>query len=64
MLRAALRGRTDRWAIGITAAGSISSIVLNVAGVRGTQATAAAVPLLDYVVAAVPRPPRSWPSAC
>lgn len=53
MLRAGLRGRTDMWAIGITAAGSVGSIVLNVAGVAGTR-DASAVPVLDYVVAAVP----------
>ncbi|MBA3554745.1 MAG: DUF2637 domain-containing protein [Gemmatimonadales bacterium] len=53
MLRAGLRGRTDWWAVAITAAGSVGSIVLNVAGVTGTR-DAAAVPLLDYVVAAVP----------
>lgn len=54
MLRAGLRGRTDWWAIAITAAGSAGSIVLNVAGVAGTRAGEAPVPLLDYVVAAVP----------
>lgn len=48
MLRAALRGATDRWAVGITATGSLGSIALNVAGV-GSGATA-----LQYVVAAVP----------
>ncbi|MFD9729250.1 DUF2637 domain-containing protein [Streptomyces sp. NPDC059072] len=53
MLRAGLRGTTDGWAIGLTAAGSIGSIVLNVAGVTGAR-DAATVPLLDYVVAAVP----------
>ncbi|MFC8278158.1 DUF2637 domain-containing protein [Streptomyces sp. NPDC057271] len=53
MLRAGIRGRTDWWAIGITAAGSVGSIVLNVAGVTGER-DAASVPLLDYVVAAVP----------
>jgi hypothetical protein len=53
MLRAGLRGRTDWWAIGITAAGSVGSIVLNVAGVTGSR-DPGAVPLLDYVVAAVP----------
>lgn len=53
MLRAGLRGRTDRWAVGITAAGSVGSIALNVAGVAGTRPPGA-VPLLDYVVAAVP----------
>jgi hypothetical protein len=53
MLRAGLQGRTDWWAIGSTAAGSIGSIVLNVAGVAGTR-DPATVPLLDYVTAAVP----------
>ncbi|MFI9027231.1 DUF2637 domain-containing protein [Streptomyces sp. NPDC053560] len=48
MFRAALRHVTDWWAIGLTVAGSLGSIGLNVAGV-GTNA-----PLLDYVVAAVP----------
>ncbi|WP_411107770.1 DUF2637 domain-containing protein [Streptomyces sp. cmx-4-9] len=53
MLRAGLRRTTDGWAIGLTAAGSVGSIVLNVAGVTGSR-DAATVPLLDYVVAAVP----------
>ncbi|UQA94552.1 DUF2637 domain-containing protein [Streptomyces halobius] len=53
MLRAGLRRVTDGWAIGLTATGSIGSIVLNVAGVSG-RGTASTVPLLDYVVAAVP----------
>lgn len=53
MLRAGLQGRTDRWAIGITAAGSLGSIALNVAGVPGAR-DPGAVPLLDYVVAAIP----------
>ena len=48
MLRAALAGRVDWWAIGLTVAGSGGSIALNVAGV-GSHAE-----LLDYVVAAVP----------
>ncbi|MBA0054328.1 DUF2637 domain-containing protein [Streptomyces sp. AJS327] len=48
MFRAALRQQTDPWAIGLTVAGSLGSIALNVAGV-GTQAAT-----LDYVVAAVP----------
>ncbi|MDT0568884.1 DUF2637 domain-containing protein [Streptomyces sp. DSM 3412] len=48
MLRAALAGAVDKWAIGLTVVGSGSSIALNVAGV-GTDAQ-----LLDYVVAAVP----------
>ncbi|OLZ64703.1 hypothetical protein AV521_34330 [Streptomyces sp. IMTB 2501] len=53
MLRAGLRQVTDKWAIGVTAAGSVGSIALNVAGVNGTG-NAGTVPLLDYVVAAVP----------
>lgn len=53
MLRAALRRTTDPWAIAVTAAGSVSSIALNVAGVSGTGHTGA-IPFLDYVVAAVP----------
>ncbi|MFI1470620.1 DUF2637 domain-containing protein [Streptomyces wuyuanensis] len=53
MLRAALAKRVDWWAIGLTAAGSVGSIVLNVAGVTGAR-DPGAVPLLDYVVAAVP----------
>ncbi|WP_406360808.1 DUF2637 domain-containing protein [Streptomyces sp. NBC_00715] len=53
MLRAGLRQATDRWAIALTATGSVGSIALNVAGVNGTGGTGA-VPLLDYVVAAVP----------
>lgn len=48
MLRAALAGRVDVWAIGLTVVGSGSSIALNVAGV-GSHAEP-----LDYVVAAVP----------
>lgn len=52
MLRAGLRRVTDGWAIGLTVAGSVGSIALNVAGVGGT--TNGPVPLLDYVVAAVP----------
>lgn len=48
MLRAALAGKVDPWAIGLTVVGSGSSIALNVAGVGQ-----AAEPL-DYVVAAVP----------
>ncbi|MGY5069374.1 DUF2637 domain-containing protein [Streptomyces griseus] len=48
MLRAALAGKVDPWAIGLTVAGSGGSIALNVAGV-GTGAGT-----LDYVVAAVP----------
>ncbi|GAB2925186.1 DUF2637 domain-containing protein [Streptomyces heilongjiangensis] len=53
MLRAGLRRVTDGWAIALTATGSVGSIALNVAGVSGTG-NASAVPLLDYVVAAVP----------
>ncbi|MEV8397187.1 DUF2637 domain-containing protein [Streptomyces niveus] len=53
MLRAGLRRVTDGWAIALTATGSAGSIALNVAGVSGTAGTGT-VPLLDYVVAAVP----------
>lgn len=53
MLRAGLRRVTDRWAIALTGVGSVGSIALNVAGVSGTG-DAGAVPMLDYVVAAVP----------
>ncbi|MFJ2905520.1 DUF2637 domain-containing protein [Streptomyces sp. NPDC091279] len=53
MLRAGLRQATDGWAIALTATGSVGSIALNVAGVSGTG-NADTVPLLDYVVAAVP----------
>ncbi|WP_413753139.1 DUF2637 domain-containing protein [Streptomyces sp. R-74717] len=53
MLRAGLRRVTDWWAIALTATGSVGSIALNVAGVSGTG-NASIVPLLDYVVAAVP----------
>ncbi|MFD4765487.1 DUF2637 domain-containing protein [Streptomyces niveus] len=53
MLRAGLRRVTDGWAIAVTATGSVGSIALNVAGVSGTDNTGS-VPLLDYVVAAVP----------
>lgn len=48
MLRAAIAGRVDWWAIALTVVGSVSSIALNVAGV-GTAAQP-----LDHVVAAVP----------
>lgn len=48
MLRAALAGRVDRWAIFLTVAGSGGSIALNVAGV-GPDASG-----MSYVVAAVP----------
>ncbi|MEV4936325.1 DUF2637 domain-containing protein [Streptomyces zaomyceticus] len=53
MLRAALKRQVDGWAIALTAVGSLGSIVLNVAGVTGTR-DPGTVPLLDYVVAAVP----------
>ncbi|MEU9258560.1 DUF2637 domain-containing protein [Streptomyces sp. NPDC048212] len=53
MLRAALAKRVDWWAIGLTSVGSLGSIVLNVAGVTGSR-DPSMVPLLDYVVAAVP----------
>ncbi|WP_328339836.1 DUF2637 domain-containing protein [Streptomyces violaceus] len=53
ILRAGLRRVTDSWAIALTATGSVGSIALNVAGVNGTG-NAGTVPLLDYVVAAVP----------
>lgn len=53
MLRAGLRRVTDGWAIALTATGSAGSIALNVTGVSGTG-NADTVPLLDYVVAAVP----------
>lgn len=52
MLRAGVRRSTDWWAIGLTVTGSAGSIALNVAGVAGT--TTGPVPVLDYVVAAVP----------
>ncbi|WP_261993537.1 DUF2637 domain-containing protein [Streptomyces sp. 3211.6] len=52
MLRASLRRETDGWAIALTAAGSLGSIALNVAGVSSTNGVPA--PALDYVVAAVP----------
>jgi hypothetical protein len=48
MFRAALRGGWDWWAFSLTAAGSLGSIALNVAGV-GTDDLS-----LDHVVAAVP----------
>lgn len=48
MFRAALRGAWDWWAFALTAAGSLGSIALNVAGV-GTDTLS-----LDHVVAAVP----------
>ncbi|MFD4316391.1 DUF2637 domain-containing protein [Streptomyces sp. NPDC058548] len=52
MLRAGLRRVTDWWAIGLTVTGSVGSIALNVAGVRG--GSDGAIPVLDYIVAAVP----------
>ncbi|MFF5765071.1 DUF2637 domain-containing protein [Streptomyces tanashiensis] len=52
MLRASLRRETDGWAISLTAAGSLGSIALNVAGVSRSDGVPA--PALDYVVAAVP----------
>ncbi|MGW8777664.1 DUF2637 domain-containing protein [Streptomyces sp. NPDC055796] len=52
MLRASLRRETDGWATALTAAGSLGSIALNVAGVSRTDGAPA--PALDYVVAAVP----------
>jgi hypothetical protein len=52
-LRAALAHQVDPWAIALTVIGSGGSIVLNVAGVTGHR-DPSAVPLLDYVVAAVP----------
>ncbi|MCX4572317.1 DUF2637 domain-containing protein [Streptomyces sp. NBC_01571] len=48
MLVAALAKRRDPWAIGLTVAGSVGSIGLNVFGV-GAHA-----PLIQYIVAAVP----------
>jgi hypothetical protein len=53
MLRAGLRRVPDKGAITLTATGSVGSIALNVAGVNGSG-NASNVPLLDYVVAAVP----------
>ncbi|MES9592016.1 DUF2637 domain-containing protein [Streptomyces sp. NPDC094045] len=53
MLRAGLRRVTDGWSIALTAIGSVGSIALNVAGASGTG-HAGRVPVLDYVVAAVP----------
>ncbi|MET9051765.1 DUF2637 domain-containing protein [Streptomyces bacillaris] len=49
ILRASLLRRVDPWAIVLTAAGSIGSIVLNIASVGGDKTV-----FLDYVVAAVP----------
>jgi hypothetical protein len=48
ILRAALAGKVDPWAVALAATGSVGSIALNVAGV-GMGA-----PVLTYVVAAVP----------
>ncbi|MEU8528503.1 DUF2637 domain-containing protein [Streptomyces sp. NPDC048629] len=53
MLRAAMVKKVDPWAIGLTAVGSLGSIILNVAGVTGSR-DPSTVPILDYVVAAVP----------
>ncbi|MEV5938711.1 DUF2637 domain-containing protein [Streptomyces sp. NPDC051994] len=53
MLRAGLRHVTDKWAIAVTIIGSVGSIALNVAGVIGTRSVGT-VPVLDFVVAAVP----------
>ncbi|AZK98672.1 DUF2637 domain-containing protein [Streptomyces sp. SID5473] len=53
MLRAGLRKEVDWWAIALTAAGSVGSIALNIAGVSSTG-NGGSVPVLDYVVAAVP----------
>ncbi|WP_435897470.1 DUF2637 domain-containing protein, partial [Streptomyces tsukubensis] len=53
MLRAGLRKEVDWWAIALTAAGSVGSIALNIAGVSSTG-QGGSVPVLDYVVAAVP----------
>lgn len=53
MLRSSLRRVTDKCAIVVTAAGSVGSIALNMAGVSGTG-NAGTIPKLDYVVAAVP----------
>ncbi|MFG2115583.1 DUF2637 domain-containing protein [Streptomyces sp. NPDC048718] len=52
MFRASLRRVTDWSAIGVTVTGSLGSVVLNVFGVGGSAPES--VPLLDYVVAAVP----------
>ncbi|MGW3154024.1 DUF2637 domain-containing protein [Streptomyces sp. NPDC001089] len=49
ILRASLLRRVDPWAIVLTSAGSIGSIVLNMASVSGDKTG-----FLDYVVAAVP----------
>ncbi|GAA2254521.1 hypothetical protein GCM10010232_49540 [Streptomyces amakusaensis] len=53
MLRAGLRREIDWWAIALTAGGSVGSIALNIAGVSSTG-RGGSVPVLDYVVAAVP----------
>ncbi|MGW6457686.1 DUF2637 domain-containing protein [Streptomyces sp. NPDC055078] len=53
MLRAGFRKTVDWWAVTLTSSGSVGSIALNIAGVSSTQ-HAGAVPVLDYVVAAVP----------
>ena len=62
MLRAGLRRVTDRWAIALTATGSIGSIALNVAGVSGTGQRAPCHCSTTWSPL-FPRPPRCWPSA-
>ncbi|MFJ4689251.1 DUF2637 domain-containing protein [Streptomyces sp. NPDC088789] len=53
MLRASFRKEVDWWAIALTTGGSLGSIALNIAGVTSTGEDGT-VPVLDYVVAAVP----------
>lgn len=53
MLRASFRKEVDWWAIALTTGGSLGSIALNIAGVTSTGQDTT-VPLLNYVVAAVP----------
>ncbi|MFE4664584.1 DUF2637 domain-containing protein [Streptomyces sp. NPDC056716] len=53
MLRASFRKEVDWWAISLTTGGSFGSIALNIAGVTSTGQDST-VPLLNYVVAAVP----------
>lgn len=48
IVRAAVTGRRDGWAVALTVLGSIASIALNVSGAGGNA------PFLDYVVDAVP----------
>lgn len=48
IVRAAVTGRRDGWAVALTVLGSIASIALNVSGAGGDA------PFLDYVVDAVP----------